>query len=76
MDMIKVASMLDGIARKAEEMEKQEKSLKQRKTDFILNMNTENMGQKEYAKQKAKVNAMSEDEFNTMFKSMMKRGDL
>ena len=76
MDMIKVASMLDGIARKAEEMEKQAKSLKQRKTDFILNMNTENMGQKEYAKQKAKVNAMSEDEFNTMFKSMMKRGDL
>ena len=63
MDMIKVASMLDGIARKAEEMEKQAKSLKQRKTDFILNMNTENMGQKEYAKQKAKVNAMTEEEF-------------
>jgi len=71
MDMNKVACELDRIARVA--AEKQAKSLKQRKTDFILNMNTDDMGMKEYKKQKAKVNAMTEEEFETMFKSIMNR---
>lgn len=70
-DMNKVAKLLDGIARTAEE--KQAKSLKQRKTDFILNMDTSDMDMKQYKKQKAKVNAMTEEEFNTMFKSIMSR---
>lgn len=69
LDMSKLATAIDTLSKIA-------KSLKQRKTDFILNMNTDDMGTKEYNKTKAKVNKMTEDEFDTMFKSMGKRGDL
>lgn len=76
MDMKKVASLLDGIARKAEDMERKAVSLEQRKKDYIKNMDTDKMTPVEYANTKKKIKGMTEDEFNAIFKAMHKRGDL
>lgn len=76
MKSLKMSHELQKISYDLNEIKIAEKDLAQKKKDYIKNMNTDKMEPMEFVRTKKKIKSMTEEEFETMFKTFNTRGYL